>query len=86
MVELPGSGAPYGERNGIRKSGRYSRAATPEQRRQAWKDDWADKREKNTALADSPDLGEELRTLWPQEGKCKRALHGAPLRRDQRMK
>jgi hypothetical protein len=62
----PGSGAPCGERNGNWKGGRYSRLATPEQRRQAWQEYWAAKRAQNTALADIPDISEELKTLWLQ--------------------
>jgi hypothetical protein len=66
------SGAPCGERNGNWKGGRYSRVATPEQRRQCWQDYWAAKRAKNTALADIPDISEELQTLWGQRKICAR--------------
>jgi hypothetical protein len=58
-----GSGAPKGERNGNWKGGRYSRVATPEQRRKAWQEYWAAKRVLNTALADIPDITEELQAL-----------------------
>jgi hypothetical protein len=61
-----GSGALSGERKGAWKGGRYSRSITPAQRHQAWKDYWAAKRAQNTALADIPDISEELQTLWPQ--------------------
>jgi len=60
----PGSGAPMGERNGAWKGGRYSRVATPEQRRQAWKDYWAAKRAQNTALKAIPDIVEDLPMFW----------------------
>lgn len=55
-----------GARNGAWKGGRYSRTTTPEQRRQAWKDYWATKRAQNTALADMPDIVEDLPTFWQQ--------------------
>ena len=58
----PGSGAPAGERNGAWKGGRYSQTIPPVQRHQAWKDYWAAKRAQNTALADIPDISEELQT------------------------
>ena len=53
-----------GERNGAWKGGRYSRVATPEQRRQAWKDYWAAKRAQNTALKAIPDIVEDLPMFW----------------------
>ena len=62
----PGSGAPAGERNGAWNGGRYSQTIPPVQRHQAWKDYWAAKRAQNTALADIPDISEELQTLWSQ--------------------
>ncbi len=61
----PGSGAPAGERNGAWKGGRYSRIATPEQRRQDWQEYWTAKRVQNTALSAIPDISEALQTLWP---------------------
>jgi hypothetical protein len=63
----PGSGAPCGERNGNWRGGRYSRVATPEQRRKAWKEHWAAKRAARASLMDIPDISEELQTLWPLE-------------------
>jgi hypothetical protein len=61
----PGSGAPAGERNGAWKGGRFSRVATPEQRRQAWQEYHTAKRGQNGILAEIRDITEELQTLWP---------------------
>jgi hypothetical protein len=63
----PGSGAPCGERNGSWKDGRWSRVATPEQRRHAWKEHWEAKRAARTDTAGIPYISEELQTLWPKE-------------------
>jgi hypothetical protein len=61
------AGAPLGQRNGNWRGGRYSRVATREERRQAWKEYWTAKRTQNTALADIPYISDELQTLWPQK-------------------
>ena len=62
----PSQWCAEGKCNGNWKGGRYSRVATPEQRRQAWKDYWAAKRAKNTVLADIPNISDGLQTLWLQ--------------------
>jgi len=56
-----------GERNGNWKGGRYSRIATPEQRRKAWQEHWAAKRAARADTADILYVTEELQTLWPQD-------------------
>jgi hypothetical protein len=62
-----GSGAPTGERNGNWKGGRYSRVATPEQRRQSWQDYWTAKRAQIGAITvDIPDVLDLEIPTWPQ--------------------
>jgi hypothetical protein len=44
------AGAPVGARNGNWRGGRYSRVATREERRQAWREYWIAKRAKRDAV------------------------------------